>query len=338
MTQNKAIIRCFRTPQSSVWSIKSVDSRTKKGTPTSLSFPPEAWEWSGALGKEVLLSDDTISDSNLSSPRKPFFQAPKQGPIKLLKSGNNDPRKQVRISPCKEFPHGSNLLSSKKSKKCKRPQRVVKSFDFMSDYVPRMAIPVGPRFQADIPDCIGIASRASSSDGNANVNSSAKRLGTLVWPIEDRDAEFSGELIGKGRPSTCLCQSPGSPGCVKLHVSDERVRLKFDISSAFYSWKFDEMGEEVSKSWTPAEEKRFRIVVKMNPVSSDMSFLNPSLKCLPSKSRESILSYYYNVFVLNRMSRQTRLTSTDVDSDDDETNEGVGQSKDVKHHYLIGLR
>ncbi|KAF5184052.1 At-rich interactive domain-containing protein 2-like [Thalictrum thalictroides] len=108
-------------------------------------------------------------------------------------------------------------------------QKSSKSLDFFGDDFPRLPIPVGCGYQA----------------GDAN---SDKWLGTYIWPIKDRNARTRREFIGKGRPSSCSCNSPRSMYCMNLHICQNR--LQHDLGYAFLDWKFDEMGEEVSKSWT----------------------------------------------------------------------------------------
>ncbi|PIA54401.1 hypothetical protein AQUCO_00900742v1 [Aquilegia coerulea] len=337
----------IQNPHISVRLSKFVDNTPQKGFLSGLPIQPDALGRSSPSDKEVVLlldSDDPDSDSNLSSPTKAFLQTPQHRPIKLLKSGNNDPRKQVRISPHKGVPpvfkdndlvNAANSSGSKKARKYMTPQKSSKSHDFFGDDFPRFPIPVGPRFQADIPErsckpyCL--------ADGDANIDNPDKWLGTCTWPIQDRNAETSREFIGKGRPSSCSCNSPGSTQCIKLHIGQSRLQLQHDLGSAFFDWKFDEMGEEVAKLWTPSEQKNFELLVKKNPTSKNMSFWKPALKLFSSKSRTSIVSYYFNVVVLRRMSRQTRLACKVVDTDDDETDEGVGHS-DTKARYLTGFR
>ncbi|KAF5190668.1 At-rich interactive domain-containing protein, partial [Thalictrum thalictroides] len=335
----------IQNPQTSVRLSKFVDKAPQKRILTGLLFQPDELERSGPSDEEVELlldSDDPVSGSNLSSPTKSSLQTPQHKPIKLLMSGNNDPRKQVCISRHKGVPpvfKHDDLVnvanSSKKARKYMKPLKSSKSIDFFGDDFCRFPIPVGPRFQADIPE--RSCKPNCSTDGDANIDNSGKWLGTCIWPIKDRNAETSREFIGKGRPSSCSCNSPGSTQCIKLHIRQSRLQLQHDLGSAFFDWKFDEMGEEVAKLWTPSEQRSFELLVKNNPTSKNMSFWKPALKLFSSKSRTSIVSYYFNVVVLRRISRQTRLACKVVDTDDDETDEGVGRS-DTKARYLTGIR
>ncbi|PIA54403.1 hypothetical protein AQUCO_00900745v1 [Aquilegia coerulea] len=321
---------------------------------TLSKFVDNALERSSPSDKEVvqLLDSDgpVVGDSNLSNPAKSFIQTPQKRPIKLLKSGNNDPRKQVRISPQKGVPpsfehvnatnssgfkkarkygtleksshvNAANSSGSKKAKKYTTLKKSWKSPEFFGDDFPRFPIPVGPCFQANIPE--RSCKPNCSADGDSNIDNTDKWL--------DKNAETSKEFIGKGRPSSCSCNSPGSTQCIKLHIDQSRLQLQHDLGSAFFDWKFDEMGEEVVKLWTPSKQKSFDRLVKKNPKSKTKSFWKPALKLFSSKSTRSIVSYYFNVFVLRRMSRQTRLACKIADTDD----EGVG---DTKPQYLTGIR
>ncbi|XP_059626522.1 AT-rich interactive domain-containing protein 2-like [Cornus florida] len=202
----------------------------------------------------------------------------------------------------------------------------------------RLAIPVGPRFQADIPDWIGPPPQSESS--------TSSWLGTQVWPIKDRSAETKGDAIGKGRPDFCLCDSPGSVECVKRHVTDRRIQLQYELGPAFWKWKFDEMGEEVSKLWNMEEQKKFDSLVKMNPISKGKSFMKPALKSLQCHCRKSIVSYYFNSYVPKRISMKTRSGCKIIDTDDEEAGGALyskcpqkrSRAEYVKTHYLTGRR
>ncbi|OVA17675.1 ELM2 domain [Macleaya cordata] len=288
--------------------------------------------------------DESISGSYPSSSQKPEFQTLHRS-VQLLKSSNNLPLKQVYMfqadptnkdfsppSDSDDSVDSSNELSPKNPKQHKTPRRSLRLLNFIGDYLPRLAIPVGPRFQADIPDWTGPVNRENSS-ADAQCNSEDSRwLGTKIWSIEDKNTENSSERIGKGRPYSCSCNSSGSLKCIKLHVFEKRRQLQDDLGPAFFSWRFDEMGEDVSKSWTLKEQKSFNILV-----SKSNSFLKPALNQLTSKCRKSIVSYYFNVFLLRLMSKQTRLASKIVDSDDDEEEafDMGSSSTHKKTQYLI---
>lgn len=116
----------------------------------------------------------------------------------------------------------------------------------------------------------------------------------------------------------CGCSSPRSVLCVRSHVAQSRIELRWSLGKAFGALGFDDMGEEVSGSWTMAEQQIFEALVRLNPPSDEKSFLEPALKLFGSRTRREIVSFYFNAFVFRRMGIQTRLISRDVDSDDDE--------------------
>ncbi|KAK4716717.1 hypothetical protein R3W88_015055 [Solanum pinnatisectum] len=178
----------------------------------------------------------------------------------------------------------------------------------------RKRIPVGPQFQADIPESI-----------EEIYESDSKWLGTGIWPLGKRGKKrtlVDRGPIGKGRQDICSCNTRGSYDCVKFHISEKRRKLKIDLGSAYSEWKFDSMGEEVSLSWSREEEHKFQDIVKSNPLSEEKSFWNEVFKFFPNKSRESLVSYYFNVFLLRRRGNQNRTNAGNIDSDDDESEYG----------------
>ncbi|XP_057953233.1 AT-rich interactive domain-containing protein 2-like [Malania oleifera] len=229
-------------------------------------------------------------------------------------------------------------------------QKTMNWLKIVYDCLPRLAVPVGPRFQADLPACT-----SSPNDYGGDGESDTLRwLGTRTWPIKGKRTETNRGVIGKGRPDFCRCESPGSVECIQIHITDKRIQLQFDLGPAFWVWKFDEMGEDVSKLWTSQEQRNFESLVKLNPLSEGKSFLKPAWECFSSKPKESIVSYYFNVFVPRRIGMLTRSGCKIVDSDDDEAREELSIkdsrkryqddhdilhcSKTVKTRYLTGRR
>ncbi|WOG85820.1 hypothetical protein DCAR_0105013 [Daucus carota subsp. sativus] len=177
-------------------------------------------------------------------------------------------------------------------------------------------VSVGPTYQAEVPKWTGAVSVSDS-----------KWLGKRVWTPEDENEKTLVEKhpIGKGRETSCDCSLPGSSSCVGLHIAEKRLELKRALGGLFYCWRFDRMGEEVSLSWTPEEKKRFKKMVLENTAHN--KFWKNAFKLFPSKTREKLVSYYFNVLVLRRRSYQNRVTPKHIDSDDDETDFGsVGGS------------
>ncbi|WCJ26314.1 ARID/BRIGHT DNA-binding domain ELM2 domain protein [Euphorbia peplus] len=181
------------------------------------------------------------------------------------------------------------------------------------DVIVRRHVLVGRRFQAEVPGWIDTAYESDS-----------KWLGTRMWPPlehKSNDSQASLDYIGKGRPNTCDCELLGSVECVRFHIAENRIKLKVELGAAFYRWRFDNMGEEISLRWTTKHEKKFKEMVRLNP-QSETSFWDNPRKYFPRKTREELVSYYFNVFVVQRRSYQNRVTPKQIDSDDDESELG----------------
>ncbi|XP_060202238.1 uncharacterized protein LOC132630696 isoform X1 [Lycium barbarum] len=207
--------------------------------------------------------------------------------------------------------HNSSLLFVKGSRSrplqplCQSPRLL----NFIGDHLQRFVIPVGPRFQADVPDWTVPAGKDNSEN--------SRWLGTRGWPIEIGNKKVSSRAIGKGRAYSCSCWSPGTTVCVKRHVSEERRLLQCELGPAFFSWKFDEMGEQVSKAWSFKEAATFESLVKRKPQLNGKSFLNNALKSLPQKNGKTIINYYFNVFIPRQLSLQNRSSNKLVNISDD---------------------
>ncbi|MBA0757957.1 hypothetical protein Gotri_021000, partial [Gossypium trilobum] len=188
------------------------------------------------------------------------------------------------------------------------------------DYEADIQVPIGPQFQFEVPVWTGVAS-----------GSDAKWLGTRFWPLEKKENRFliERDRIGKGRQDLCGCQVQGSLQCVKFHVTEKRSKLKLELGPAFKKLKFDKMGEDVASAWKEGEQKMFSNIVKSNPSSQQKCFWDEICKHFRNKSREELVCYYYNVFLLQRRAYQNRVTPSNIDSDDEPESElvakGIGQ-------------
>lgn len=168
------------------------------------------------------------------------------------------------------------------------------------NHLPRPVIPIGPRFQAEVPKW----------ETKTNVNKSCnddclKWLGTQIWPMSSL-SKTNAKGIDEGRLDSCSSDNPESVDCIQKHIGEARECLKFKSGTVFSSWKFDDMGEDVSKSWTMEEQKEFESLVKLNPQSSGTKLCNLAMKYFPSKSMKSIINYYYNVYIPRCMSIDRR--------------------------------
>ncbi|XP_061341308.1 AT-rich interactive domain-containing protein 1-like isoform X2 [Gastrolobium bilobum] len=172
----------------------------------------------------------------------------------------------------------------------------------------RVIIPLGPNHQAEVPEWTGMTSESDS-----------KWLGTQIWPTDKVNSRFLIERdpMGKGRQDSCGCSVPGSVECIRFHISEKRSKVKLELGLAFFQWNFDKSGEDVAKLWKDEDEKKFKEVVQSNPPSSESYFWDHIFPSFPHKSREDLVSYYFNVFLLHRRGYQNRHTPDNVDSDDD---------------------
>ncbi|KAL5863462.1 hypothetical protein ACOSQ3_000976 [Xanthoceras sorbifolium] len=197
--------------------------------------------------------------------------------------------------------------------------------DSVFDYEVQKRVPIGPAFQAEVPEWIGVPSESDS-----------KWLGIQVWPLEKVEHQIliERDRIGKGRQDSCGCQFRGSFECVRFHIAEKRYKIKLELGSAFHNWKFDKMGEETMLSWTEEEQKNFETIVRLNSTSVDRCLWDVIFKCFPTKSREELVSYYFNVYLLRRRAHQNRFTPDDIDSDDDEELESGLVSKGFMHETM----
>ncbi|KAG8653543.1 hypothetical protein MANES_05G032600v8 [Manihot esculenta] len=176
------------------------------------------------------------------------------------------------------------------------------------------SIPLGPDFQAEIPEWTGVIPE-----------SDPKWAGTRVWPPEKVDSRLiiEREPIGKGRQDSCGCEVPKSVECVRFHNAERRLKVKRELGAGFLHWRFDKMGEDVKLSWTEAEERKFKAIVQLNPSSLGKCFWDEIFRTFPTREREDLVSYYFNVFLLQRRAQQNRVTPNNIDSDDDESECGL---------------
>ncbi|KAI3877749.1 hypothetical protein MKW98_020230 [Papaver atlanticum] len=278
-------------------------------------------------GSDDSVDNLSVSSENSQEKHKTARRAPRLQNQSLTES-NSLPLKRVctpeaKITTKKDAPLSDSVdsvdnlsVSSENSEeKHKTARRSPRLQNFIGDDLPRIEVKIGKRHQAEIPDWIG-PRRSDNSSTDSQCDS--RYMGTKIWPIEGKITEANKEEgIGKGRSNSCSCYSKGCGGCIKLHVFKKGLQLQDDLGTAFFTWKFDEMGEEVSKSWTAAEQQLFETLVKTDPITQTDSFLDSALKRFSGKSQKSILSYYFNVFIPRRMSKQTRLASKFVNSDNE---------------------
>lgn len=193
------------------------------------------------------------------------------------------------------------------------------------DHSPRKQVPVGPNHQASIP-LWGKHIYKNKLDLTENFNpniddsdSEEKLMGTCVIPMPDLNLYTDkGDYAGDAR-ADCSCLDSGSIRCVCQHVMEAREKLRKTIGDEkFVNLGFSDMGEDVAYEWTEEEEQIFHEVVYSNPVSLGKNFWKHLSLAFPSRSKNELVSYYFNVFMLRRRAAQNRSKLLDIDSDDDE--------------------
>lgn len=220
--------------------------------------------------------------------------------------------------------------------------------------IKKPVVPIGPRFQAELPTFIGPSYKKLDT---------SRWLGTKVWPIKNtnlpKSMPFNGNKapqerlnpIGKGRAATCSCHVPGSSECVQTHVAKEKIKLQTELGSAFWEWKFGEMGEGASQNWTANEKQKFDSILEMNFSKQNDWFLKNALKALPNKKIEAIISYYFNIIVPRQISMKIKLgrNPVEITTDDEDIEENFSscsrpkkrlktKSQSLKRRYLTGVR
>ncbi|KAL0458371.1 UNVERIFIED_CONTAM: AT-rich interactive domain-containing protein 1 [Sesamum latifolium] len=166
-------------------------------------------------------------------------------------------------------------------------QKRIDWFSFVIDDCVRLVVPVGPRFQVDVPSWSVQASRIGLTIGDSE-SDNTKWLGTQIWPVKGRNREVDFTVVGKGRPETCECAYQGSVECVRWHIVDKRCQLQIDLGPAFWKWKFDSMGEDVSKLWSSEEQKKFECIVKTNSTLQGRNFIKSALESFPARQERAV--------------------------------------------------
>ncbi|XP_045791129.1 AT-rich interactive domain-containing protein 1 isoform X1 [Trifolium pratense] len=271
---------------------------------------PEKSKWKSYSNQEawkrVLLYREAVFHKKQSSIEQQNWQSQKMHP-----SMYDDPapttynlRERVKRDKKQSFEKQKpgSQSSSGNSDRTSSPRAV--------DSATSKRILVGPNHQAEVPEWTGPI-----------LESDPKWLGTQIWPLVAANPRFLIERdpIGKGRQDSCGCAVPRSVECVRFHIAERKDKIKLELGMAFYYWDFDKVGEDVRRSWTYEDEKKFWEVIQSNPPSSERYFWDYIFRTFPNKNREVLVSYYFNVYLLHRIAYHSRHTPDDFDSDDDES-------------------
>ncbi|KAL8200918.1 hypothetical protein R6Q57_012257 [Mikania cordata] len=215
---------------------------------------------------------------------------------------------------------GCTSCSSSRNKRAKKTPQILEPVEIQDDPCEDQETE-SVDVRAEVPEWTGVVSE-----------SDPKWLGTRIWPPskgKNGKREADTKVIGKGRQSCCTCLIRGSADCVRLHIAENRMKLKHTLGRIFYKWKFHRMGEEAAvSSWSLEEESEFKsLVIKARQELTDKSksrheimnnFWRGASVSIPSKTKGLLVRYYFNVFVLRRRSYQNRVMPENIDSDDDE--------------------
>lgn len=200
-------------------------------------------------------------------------------------------------------------------------------FTFVTDGRVKLAVPVGPRFQVDVPSWTPPSSKSCLTTVDTESDNS-KWLGTRVWPLKGRPQDTGHGMVGRGRPRSCKCAVPGSIRCVRQHVNEKKFQLKIDLGPAFRKWKLHVMGEDACRLWSEEELRKWRFITAMRLSSKGKGFMKAATQCFQSHSKRSIIHYYLNVYLPRRICLQTRLKYKNIDTEDDGDGDGVDDDDD----------
>ncbi|KAI8543240.1 hypothetical protein RHMOL_Rhmol08G0202100 [Rhododendron molle] len=212
---------------------------------------------------------------------------------------------------------------------------------------PHKLVPIGPDYQADIPEwgAPGAKNASESSAGfelvtlfplgleshlseNCDVQNKLGGICVIAMPESQLFANNDDEA-GHGR-TDCKCEDSDSVRCVRKHIKEARENLWTALGQERFSeLGFSDMGEVVAEKWNQEEELLFREVVFSNPVSSGNNFWDHLSTVFPSRTKRDIVSYYFNVLVLQTRSVQNRYGPMNIDSDDEEWRGIVDSEDDV---------
>ncbi|XP_022776770.1 uncharacterized protein LOC111318274 [Durio zibethinus] len=197
------------------------------------------------------------------------------------------------------------------------------AYYLLVDRSPRKQVPLGPNHQAYVPswDRHIKKDKFAQNDTLDTTDNDNEEIvmGTCVIPMPDSDLSTNNSgKVGAGR-TDCSCLDRGSLRCVQQHVMEAREKLRKSLGhEKFVKLGFYDMGEDVAYKWSEEDEEIFREVVYANPLSLGKKFWKHLTVVFPSRSKRELVSYYFNVFILQRRAVQNRSSILDIDSDDDE--------------------
>ncbi|KAL3631230.1 hypothetical protein CASFOL_024214 [Castilleja foliolosa] len=182
---------------------------------------------------------------------------------------------------------------------------------------PMKEVPLGSDHQAELPDWEPNAREQYFSAPNY-------QTGTCIIPMPDPEIVGAHEsTVGHSRPTQCSCADVGSVRCVRRHVREARKCLQDSLGDeTFGELGFYSMGEEVAHKWESGDERLFHETIVSCPPSVRPNFWEMLGFHFPSRTKDEIVSYYYNVFMLRWRAIQNRSHLLCADSDDEDMAHG----------------
>lgn len=187
---------------------------------------------------------------------------------------------------------------------------------------PRKPVTVGPNYQADVPEWDSKIASITYNDTDVSETAAGsyehELMGTCIIPMPAWESSAYDDKVGSGR-ADCSCEDKDSVRCVRQHISEAREELRNSLGhERFTELGFYDMGELVAEKWSEEEEELFHKVVFTNSPSSGRNFWFSLASVFPYRTKQEIVSYYFNVFMLRKRSEQNRCESMSIDSDNDE--------------------
>ncbi|XWS60472.1 hypothetical protein CRYUN_Cryun07bG0039300 [Craigia yunnanensis] len=212
---------------------------------------------------------------------------------------------------------------------CFNPERPVRTlarsediYSILLQCPPRKPVLVGPNYQADIPEWDSLVAWNTSNDTDVSETAAGRceneLMGTCIIPMPALESSAYDDKVGSGR-TNCSCEDKDSISCVRQHILEAREELRKSLGhESFMKLGFCDMGELVAEKWSAEEEQLFHKVVFSNPASLGRNFWDSLASVFPYRTKEDIVSYYFNVFMLRKRFEQNRCESMRIDSDNDE--------------------
>ncbi|KAL3654291.1 hypothetical protein CASFOL_003972 [Castilleja foliolosa] len=207
-------------------------------------------------------------------------------------------------SPIHTFPRYADSLSSRP------PQHLEDPYVSLLNSSPTKEVPVGPDHQAELPDW---DPRYFSAPNH--------QTGHCIIPMPDLNISGTHEsIVGS---THCSCVDVGSARCARRHISEARNNLHESLGDEIFGeLGFYSMGEEVAHKWASEDQHLFHETIVSNPPSYGPDFWEKLGFYFPNRTKDEIVSYYFNVFMLRWRAVQNRSYLLRADSDDEETAHG----------------